>query len=312
MYMAKSIVPPKRLPIHKAINPAEDEILRRLRSYLDGASPKLVYFLVNNTRAQGRAITYKELRTAILNGEISERDLAEWYDDYSRFVVKYMTPAWEDAMKAANEGREARYPDWYFNPAAEGVRRWTANHSAELVTSVTQTQIEGLRAVVRSAATLNNMGVDQLARAIRPMVGLTAPQAKANLKYYNTLIENGIKEEKALDLSVRYSARQNRYRASSIARTELAMAYNEGADEGVRQAIEKGYMSRVEKIWCTSMIEARRCPACKSLEGARIAMDGEFVTQVSKNRRVTKKLPPLHPNCMCSVLYEEVDEDDLN
>lgn len=280
-------------------------ILKKLRGFLDSAEPGLVYFLTNLWNAQGKAITYKELREAILAGEISEEYLEQWQQDYNRFVIQHLTPAWEDAMRAATDELAAKYPDWYFNPMSDGIRNWTNTQSAEFVTNVTQTQIDGLRAVVRRAAALEDQNVDSLARTIRSMVGLTQPQAEANLTYYEKLLENGVKTEKAKELAIRYAARQHRYRGYSIARTELASAFNQGYFEGIKQAQEAGYMGKTVKIWCTADDE-RRCPTCKALEGKTIAMDDDFDFRTRLTAPAIRKVPPAHPGCRCGVLIKEI------
>lgn len=226
--------------------------LTKLRKYLDASEPELVYFLVNTWNAQGKAITYKELREALLAGDIDQAYLQQWNEDYSKFVTEHLQPGWIDAMNAANADMAAKYPEWNFDPYADGVRSWTEKKAAEFVTNSSATQIMGLRAVVQRAAVLEDMTVDQLSRAIRPMVGLTYQQGIANLNYYTNLIKNGTSEKKALDLSIRYSARQHRYRAYNIARTELAFAYNQGSYEGTKQAQAAGYMGETVKVWCTA------------------------------------------------------------
>lgn len=293
--------------------------LQKLRSFLDRSEPELVYFLVNTWRLQEKAITYKELREAILAGDIDADILNDWMQDYNLFVVKYLQPAWEKAIVTAASVIEQKYPDWHFDPMGDGVREWTAAHSAEFVTSVTTTQIEGLRAVIRKAAVLEDMSVDSLARAIRPMVGLYHQQSVANLNYYETLINNGMSEKRALDLSVRYSARQHRYRAYNIARTELAFAYNQGSYEGTKQAHAAGYMGETVKVWCTAEDE-RVCEVCGGLEGKEIAMDDDIYYEIkdrdgnTSRRRInpkltepaTGKVPPAHPSCRCAVMYKEI------
>lgn len=283
------------------------EVLTRLRSFLDPNEPSLVYLLVNTWQTQGKAITYKELREAILYGGLDEKLVEAWQQDYARFVVKHMQPAWEKAIAAAAKAIEDRYPDWYFNPSAEGVKAWVTNRGAEFVTNSTRTQIQGLRAVIEKAAVLEDMNVDQLARAIRPMVGLTQQQTVANLKYYNNLIGNGVTQKRALELSTRYSARQHRYRGYNIARTELAFAYNKGADEGVRQAQEAGYMGNVVKVWSTADDE-RVCEICGPLEGKTIAMDEDFdfPTKLAALNPGIRRTPPAHPSCRCAVEYREI------
>ena len=293
--------------IQKAI--AEAEVLRLLRSFLDANEPSLVRFLVNTWRSQGKAITYKELREAILAGDINSDLLDDWMQDYNRFVVEHLQPAWEKAITTAASEIERKYPLWNFDPMGDGVKKWTANHAAEFVTNVTTTQIEGLRAVVRRAAVLEDVSVDELARVIRPMVGLTKQQSEANLNYYQTLIKNGLSEKKALDKSIRYAAKQHRYRGYNIARTELAFAYNQGSYEGIKQAQAAGYMGEVVKVWCTADDE-RRCPTCKDLEGKRVAMDDDFdfYTKLEGRNPTIKRVPPAHPSCRCAVMYKEIEK----
>lgn len=279
--------------------------LQKLRGFLDAAEPRLVYFLTNLWGAQGKAITYKELREAILAGEISEEYLAEWQQDYSRFVVTNLLPAWEEAMKAATDELAAKYRGWYYNPASSGVENWVKTRSADFVTSVAQTQHDALRAVVQRAAKYEGRNVDSLARTVRSMVGLTRQQAEANLNYYENLINNGVKEKKAQDLAMKYAARQHRYRGYNIARTELAYAYNMGMDEGIRQAQADGYMGTTVKIWCTADDE-RVCQTCGGLEGKVIAMDDDFEFSTRLNLPGIKRIPPAHPGCRCAVMYREV------
>lgn len=296
------------IPEHEIQKSSEEAaVLQQLRSFLDANEPGLVRFLVNTWRSQGNAITYKELREAILSGEIDSDLLDDWMQDYSRFVVKYLQPAWEKAIIVAASVIEKKYPLWNFDPMGAGVLEWTANHAAEFVTNVTTTQIEGLRAVVRRAAVLEDMSVDGLARAIRPMVGLTKQQSEANLKYYETLIKNGMSEKKALDKSIRYAAKQHRYRGYNIARTELAFSYNQGSYEGTKQAQAAGYMGDTVKVWCTADDE-RVCTICGGLEGKEVAMDEDFdfYTKLHGRNATIRRVPPAHPSCRCAVMYKEI------
>lgn len=57
--------------------------------------------------------------------------------------------------------------------------------------------------------------------------------------------------------------------------TEMAYAYNKGADESVRQAQEQKLIGEVIKRWSTSG-DDMVCSLCSSLEGVEIGMDEEF------------------------------------
>ena len=293
-------------PIRKASS-ASSIVLQKLRSFLDENEPKLVYLLTNCWNRQEEAITYKELREAILIGDISADLFLEWKQDYTQFVAEHLQPMWMRAIGTAAADIALKFPEWNFEPTGDGIKAWTAEHAAEFVTNVTSTQIQGLRAVVQRAASLD-MNVDELSRAIRPMVGLTKDQAAANMRYYLNLIDNGTPQKRAADLSIRYAARQHRYRGYNIARTELAFAYEHGSYEGTKQAQAAGYLGKVEKVWCTADDE-RVCPICGALEGMRIAMDDDFDFKAKRKGRnaANRKTPPAHPGCRCVVIYEEIE-----
>ena len=285
---------------HIAKIDAQAEVLRLLRAFLDANEPGLVRFLVNTWQSQGQAITYKELREAILRGDIDYKWLDDWMQDYAKLVEQVMRPAWEKAIAEGFKNKAQEYPGFYFKPMAEGVRDWAANHAAEFVTNVSTTQIEGIRAVVQRAAVLEDMSVDELARLIRPMIGLTKQHSGAVMKYYEKLREKGVTPKRAKDMALRDAARRHRSRAYDIARTELATAYNTGAHEATKAAQAKGYLGEMDKIWCAADDE-RMCPYCGKMDGKRIAMDEEF--EGISSSWSTRIHPPAHPGCRCGVLY---------
>nr|DAR82821.1 MAG TPA: minor capsid protein [Caudoviricetes sp.] len=278
---------------------------KKIKKYLDAKEPELVFFLHNLWNNQGKAITYKELREAIIDGYLSEKLLEEWYQDYTKFVVDKVAPMWADAMKEANS-ELYKNPKFYFDPMQQEVVDWTNTRAAMFVTNVTKEQVAGIREVVKRASQLNDMNVDELSRAIRPMVGLDYRQSIANMNYYTKMIENGVKPNTALEKSIKYSARQNRHRAYRIARTELVFAYNQGSYYGTKQAQEQGLLGRVEKVWCTAEDE-RTCEICGALEGKRIAMDDDFDFKTKLIEPGIKRVPPAHPHCRCTVIFDEVE-----
>lgn len=284
--------------------------LSKLRSFLDTKEPELVKFLVNLWNNQGKAITYKELREAILKGYLTAEFVNEWHKDYSKYVVDYVQPLFIEAMEAANEPIIRENLLWHFDSDSPSVKLWNEQNAARFVTSVNNDQIKAIRHVVQRASQLHEFNVDSLARVIRPMVGLNYQQARANMNYYETLIENGVSEKKAIERSIRYSARQSRYRAQMIARTELAFTFNQGTYEGTRQAQMAGILGDTIKKWCTADDE-RVCSCCGGLEGAEVEMDADFyfddVTRINPklHHQTIGKVPPAHPHCRCTVLYIE-------
>ena len=279
---------------------------RKIRKFLNAKEPELVFFLQTLWRNQQKAITYKELREAILYGELSEQLIQDWYQDYSRFVIEKVAPLWQEAMREANKPFMEAMPRYIYNPMQREVIEWTNNRAAAFVTSVTRDQVQAMREVIKRATQLHDMNVDELARAIRPMVGLDYRQAIANQNYYKTMIDNGVKPKEALEKSIKYSARQNRHRGYRIARTELTFAYNQGSYYGTKQAQAQGLLGTVEKVWCTASDE-RTCDICAALEGQRIGIDDDFDFKTKLIEPGIKRVPPAHPHCRCTVLYEEIE-----
>ena len=222
---------------------AAQEALNRLNAFLNAAEPEPVFWLNQLWTDQQNAITYKELREAILAGGLDPKTLEAWQKDYASFANEHLKPIWTQAMQAGAAKLEAEHPDFFFDTLSEGVTNWTSTHGAEWVTNISAEQQEAITAMIDKVAS-GSWTVDEMARAIRPTIGLTKPQSLANLNYYNRVrasaIDNGFSEtvakQKAQEAALKYAGRQHRARAYSIATTELAFAYNKGNDDGVKQA----------------------------------------------------------------------------
>lgn len=279
---------------------------RKIRKFLDAKEPELVLFLQTLWNNQQRAITYKELREAILDGYLSEKIMEEWYQDYSRFVIEKVAPLWQQAMYEANKPFMEALPKYIYNPMQTEVIKWTNERAAQFVTNVTRDQVKAMREVIKRASQLHDLNVDELSRAIRPMVGLDWRQAIANQNYYNSLINGGMNPRDALERSIKYSARQNRYRAYRIARTELSFAYNQGSYYGTKQAQEQGLLGKMVKEWSCAEDE-RTCEVCGGLDGMQIDLDGDFDFKTKLTGTGIKRTPPAHPHCRCTVLYREIE-----
>lgn len=295
------------------------DVLDRLNAFLNAAEPEPVYWLTRLWNDQQQAVTYKELREAIQQGYIDEKTLAAWQADYANFVNEHLKGIWQDAAKAANAALEAQHPDFFYDPMGEGIQNWTATHGAEWVTNISDDQREAITSMIDRATTGAWTG-DELARAIRPLIGLTKPQALANLNYYEhlkaTLLANNptMKEataaKAARDAAAKYAAKQHRQRAYTIATTELAYAYNKGADDGIIQAQQQGFIGKVKRVWSTAYDDGV-CEICSALEGQEIDMDGEFDFKGKSLYAGQKKTPPAHPRCRCAVEYREVEPPEV-
>lgn len=295
-----------------------EEILRRLRDFLDNSAGEPIEILCGFWGDEQKALTYQEIRQVILSGDINDDLAKQWANDYTYMLTHQFTPYWEEAMKAGAVSQPIMDPIsniFSFDTTRPGVVNWIKDHGAELVTNSTNTQIEGIRYLLGESVR-NTYGMDELARLIRPCVGLYRGQVSAAEKYYsnikNTLTEDHPRmsaesiERKALEATTKYAEKMHRYRADMIAQTEMAYAYNRGADEGIRQAQQDYLIGKVVMRWSTSG-DDRVCDTCQALEGQVVGLEEHFSVSGTRYSDGDYDLPPAHPNCACAVEYEEVE-----
>ena len=293
-----------------------NEILKRLEDYLKDNENTPIQILCGFWKDQQAAITYQELRQAVIEGVMTKETFNIWSKDYSILVQNKLCYVWEDAMKAGSVSQPilSALEGFTFNLLKQNVVNWIQYHGAEFVTAVTQEQ-KGAISALLARSVREKHSVDELAKLIRPCIGLTEPQAKANLRYYENMVAN-LKEQhprmktesiqkKAREAAAKYAEKQHRYRAMTIAQTEMATAYNRGADEAIRQAQAQKLMGTVIKRWCTSG-DDMVCEQCRALEGLELAMDDKF--QMGSGWNAGENLtPPAHPRCACAVEYIETE-----
>ena len=295
--------------------------LDKLKAFLKQAEPEAVEILAANFNAQQNAATYKELREAYLAGGITEKQFTKWQKDYAKLITSTLAQKWQEAAVAGAQEVKERYPRFIYEPSMSAGMDFIKEHGAELVTNLAAEQREALNAVIAHVSGYTAVTPDEAARIIRPCVGLTKPQALANARYRekvkNSIYEahrkahpHGnpdkaaqIAEQKAQEAAAQYAARQHRYRAQNIARTELAFAYNAGAYGATKDAQAQGYIGDCVKVWLTAYDE-RVCPICSAMDDEKRNIDETFSNG--------KLLPPAHPSCRCAVAYEEIPGTNAN
>lgn len=291
---------------------AGKDALKKLNDYLNSASSEPMYFLHNFWKAQSNAITYKELREAIMNGYLDEATLQAWQQDYSLFVKSHLEPIWQQAAKAGADALAASASGgWVFDPMSDAMTAWIKDHGAEWVTKINDETRDAMRAMIE-ASTKGQFTVDELSRAIRPLIGLTEPQAAANLKYYasvkKSLLDNGVKADaatkKAREQAYKYADKQLRQRAYTIAITENAAAYCAGYREGAAQAQAQGYLGKGVYVFATADDEDV-CPVCSALNGTETDAEGSYHIGTTKMAFKMGPHPPVHPRCRCAEYFEE-------
>ncbi len=299
----------------KKNTPSEEaqELLARLNSFLDENSPQLTYWLTKIFKEQQNSVTYAELERAAAAG--FENEIRKWQEDYARFVNEKLNPLWRSAINEGAKHFSEKHGNVFYD-SDRFVKDWLNKHGAEFVTNINAETRQAIKSILAYGQD-NGMSMKEIAKMIRPTIGLNQRQAAANLRYQNKVRENLLKnhprmtqakaEEKAQAAALKYSSKQHRQRAEMIAHTELSFAYNRGTHESVRQAMSNGLMGRCEKVWTTAGTN-RVCGRCMDLSGTVVGFEDKFF-----NSSVTDgQTPPLHPRCRCVIVYREIDEPKRN
>lgn len=287
------------------------EIIDRLEGFLTQESPKLVYWLGQLFEEQQNAVTYAELREAMLNG--FEQQIWKWQEDYAKFVNEKLSPVWIAALQAGAAQLQSRFNEFILDDSDINVKDWLRLHTGEFITNIGEDTRAAIKALLAHGQDAG-WTAQQMAKAVRPCIGLTRPDALANTRYrqhvYDTLLRQNpgmnpqTAEKQAHEAALKYAAKQHRARAEMIANTELAFAYNRGYHEGVRQAMAQGLMGACEKVWRTAGTN-RVCDKCLALNGTRIGFDDPFKIGGKELYRGMHETPPAHPRCRCVVQYVE-------
>ncbi len=170
--------------------------------------------------------------------------------------------------------------------------------AAKLVTNVA----EETRAAIRELVTRgfrNGVPPRELAKQIKPLIGLNRQQARAVENYRTGLVASGLSRTAAIARTGRYAERLLRLRAETIARTEVIRASTEGQIATWKQAVGQGLLSsKAEKVWITTA-DDRLCRFCSALDGVHVQLEGTF-----RSLRGRVAGPPLHPNCRCAIAID--------
>ncbi len=160
------------------------------------------------------------------------------------------------------------------------------------------------------------MSVDEASRLIRPCIGLTERQATANMNYYEHIKRNLLKnnpnmsitaaEKKAREAAIKYGEKQHRYRAQTIAQTELVSANNQAYLATIKDAVSKNIIGYGKLVWsCTN--DENSCEECRALDGVSVEIGQDFPVKGTEYFKGQHQAPPAHTNCGCGVYYEEMD-----
>ncbi len=273
------------------------DVKQTLNGFIDYSSPKLCTVLQRTWKNQQQAITYKEIREAITNGQLDMSYMTQWQQDYSKFIVNAYAPLAQQAIDYSAKGLQAMFGIGAKSLNYPYMDSFIASQGGKLIREVTAEQYKAINVLVRQASFSETMDVQQLAKAIRPTIGLTTRQAQAAFNRYQQAIADGYSQADARAIQAKYAERMHRTRAETIAITEMAYAYNHGQQAYMEQCIKDGLIGGAQKKWITAFDE-RVCDVCGKLDGEIAEMDIPFSVGVP--------VPPAHPRCRCVVNYVNV------
>ena len=218
--MAILIRPAKRIRKKRSGN--GDLILKKLEDFLKNESEEPVKILCQFWKDQQNAITYKELRQAVIDGTLTEETFREWSNDYSLLVQERLKFMWDNALAAGSISQPLMggLAGFTFNPDTPAIMTWIQQRGAELITASSTEQRDAIKALLAQSVRERH-SVDELARLIRPCIGLTEPQAKANLRYYENITSSLRKQHpkmkaetiqrRAREAASKYAEKQHRH-----------------------------------------------------------------------------------------------------
>ncbi len=291
------------------------EAIKELRETLEEEQPELEQYLIELWDNQQREITAQQYIEMVKKGKATKEIEKQLLQSTSIFVLGKMLDKKQSAMEKGAEKIvkkiTERQSSFSFDIKYHETKKWIEKSCAEQIVHLTKTQKEAIKLVIDRAERLG-ITTEGTADLLKPLIGLHKGQVKANVNYYNSikqnLLENHPKmkeqaaEKKVLEKAKQYAKNQKEYRAMTIARTELAGAYNAGEFYSMKQAQKDGLMGKVKKYVITAG-DGRVCKGCREVEGQETDQYDYFKTQWGEFL-----FPPFHTSCRCAVEYEEISE----
>lgn len=241
-------------------------------------------------RDMADAVTSADVRVMLETGNIPIGLQATWQEIYADYVNTKLLPRWEAAAQAGASNVRSTVATLPREAVAAAVRE----RAGQLITSLTNNQRSAVQGLLRYHIATNPLGQSELAKLIRPAVGALPRDVQMITAQREELLAKGVPRERVNNIVARRLGRAQARRAETIARTELASAYNFGTQIAVENASAQGaFDAPVMKEWVTQRDE-RSCKICGPLNGVIVGLNDSFDAGF---------IPPAHPNCRCVLLY---------
>lgn len=266
-------------------------------------APKFVRLLSKARANAQNVITEKELREAMAIGDLPEYKYQELAEIYSKHMAEALWNMYSSGIKVTYE-ELAKYliikEQRATIEAKLTMQAWT--RATNLITKINEEQRFVLKSVLDEYVVKRSVSMDELARYVKSVVGLTPKQVQALTKMREALQqENLLSPDKIAKIVEQQAKKIHDWRAETIARTESATILNYATEELVKEGTKQANL-RTKKVWYTAADE-RTCEVCGTMHNKPANEDGFFELPDGD----VIEVPPAHPNCRCCVIYDIQD-----
>jgi hypothetical protein len=277
--------------------PADDPFYLAIHRLADRLSPAVQRRFLDAVAAARGSFDEAEFIAAVTAGQVEAalaavplEDFAETFAEVRRELQAGVVASGEQAARHLT----SLGIDMSFNLMDPGASAWARNHAAALVRQVSAETQAAIRNLVVNAL---ETGVPpaELARQIRPLIGLTERQAQAVESFRTRLEDHPDLTDAVIDRRTeRYAEAQLRRRSEIIARTETLNSTNQGQLTAWEQAAREGLIdpAATTRVWIVTPDE-RLCDECEPLDGMEAPLNEPFDNGLMA--------PTLHPGCRCTV-----------
>ena len=187
--------------------------------------------------------------------------------------------------------RKAAVPESAFRAVNPHAVEWARKTRATLKGISRETQ-DAVRELIVSGFT-KGLSPAEVARKMRPLIGITKPHMEALLKRRDQWIADGLPMSKVSNLVSKQHAKYLKYRTENIARTQTLGASNGGQLDAWREAAANGGLSEdmVKEFIVTP--DDSLCAECEPMDGEQVELDEAF--------SFGEMAPPVHASCRCAV-----------
>ncbi len=220
-----------------------------------------------------------------------------WYDLQAKLEAELLAEALDAGSRVQLPAMQKATLNFAFDRDRPESAAWARTESANLVREITDGQRQTIRDVIVFGQE-QGLSPQDTARRIQQSVGLTSQQAGWVNSFHSRQVTAGVASGMTLEQAMaaangatgRYQQQIHRYRAMTIARTEIMRANSEGRQQAWGQGLTGGWISPTsKKEW---IAESDACDICMPINGTRVGVKDQFPIGE----------PPAHPNCRCDVL----------